>query len=93
MVTATLTMANTDINVEPGTGERPEFQAVVLAGGRGSRFTELTRHKPKCFLPIGNLPMVWYPLNMLQKAGFKGRSGKTCVVSYYCIISETCIDC
>ncbi len=53
-------------------GGRPEFQAVVMAGGRGSRFTELTRHKAKCFLPVGNLPLVWYPLHMLQKAGFKG---------------------
>ena len=51
----------------------PEFQAVLMAAGRGSRFNEITRHKAKCLLPIGNLPMVWYPLNMLQRAGFQGE--------------------
>lgn len=47
-----------------------EFQAVVLAGGKGSRMTELTAGKPKCLLPIGNIPMIWYPLKLLEKAGF-----------------------
>lgn len=47
-----------------------EFQAVVLAGGKGSRMTELTAGKPKCLLPIGNMPMIWYPLNLLERAGF-----------------------
>ncbi len=49
----------------------PEFQAVVLAAGTGSRFTDLTSHKAKCLLPIGNLPMLWYPLNLLHKIGFQ----------------------
>ena len=46
------------------------LQAVVLAGGKGSRMTDLTSGKAKCLLPVGNLPLVWYPLNMLQAAGF-----------------------
>ncbi|KAG8236950.1 hypothetical protein J437_LFUL016145 [Ladona fulva] len=49
----------------------PEFQAVVLAGGKGSRMTELTGCKFKCLLPICNHPMIWYPLHMLEKLGFK----------------------
>ncbi|CAK9826665.1 Translation initiation factor eIF-2B subunit gamma [Anthophora retusa] len=48
-----------------------EFQAVVLAGGGGSRMTELTHGQHKCLLPIGNVPMVWYPLQLLERAGFK----------------------
>lgn len=48
-----------------------EFQAVVLAGGKGSRMMDLTSSKPKCLLPIGNYPMIWYSLNMLQKIGFR----------------------
>ncbi|KAG7212412.1 hypothetical protein KM043_012729 [Ampulex compressa] len=48
-----------------------EFQAIVLAGGRGSRMTELTAGQPKCLLPIGNVPMVWYPLQLLERSGFK----------------------
>ena len=49
-----------------------EFQAVVMAAGRGSRMTDLTHDKPKCLLPIGNRPMIWYSLKMLQDAGFQG---------------------
>lgn len=49
---------------------KPEFQAVILAGGKGSRMTELTAKKPKCLLPIGNKPMIWYPLDLLEKSGF-----------------------
>lgn len=48
-----------------------EFQAVVLAGGRGSRYTELTGTRPKCLLPIGPFPMIFYPLHMLQRHGFQ----------------------
>lgn len=46
------------------------FQVVVLAGGQGSRMTELTAGKPKCLLPIANKPMIWYPLNILEESGF-----------------------
>lgn len=48
-----------------------EFQAIVLAGGKGSRMLDLTHAKSKCFLPIGNYPMVWYPLRLLQTIGFQ----------------------
>jgi len=47
-----------------------EYQAVILAGGRGTRMTEITSSKAKCLLPIGNYPMIWYPLNMLKRIGF-----------------------
>jgi translation initiation factor eIF-2B subunit gamma len=49
-----------------------EFQAIVMAGGRGSRMTELTAGRPKCLLPIGNKPMVWYPLQLMERTGIKG---------------------
>jgi len=48
-----------------------EFQAIVLAGGKGSRMTELTADQPKCLLPIANVPMIWYPLQILERSGFK----------------------
>lgn len=51
-----------------------EFQVVVLAAGRGSRMSELTTEKPKCLLPVGPKPMVWYPLHKLQKSGFTGHT-------------------
>ncbi|XP_037074836.1 translation initiation factor eIF-2B subunit gamma-like [Pollicipes pollicipes] len=48
-----------------------EFKAVILAGGKGSRMTDLTCQMLKCLLPIGGLPMLWYPLRLLQDAGVK----------------------
>lgn len=51
----------------------PEFQAVILAAGTGSRFMDLTSQKAKCLLPIGNHPMIWYPMTMLNKIGFQGN--------------------
>jgi len=48
-----------------------ELQAVVMAGGKGSRMTDITTGKHKCLLPIANIPMVWYPLKMLQNNGFQ----------------------
>ncbi|XP_046479538.1 translation initiation factor eIF2B subunit gamma [Neodiprion pinetum] len=47
-----------------------EFQAVVLAAGKGSRMTELTASRAKCLLPIGNYPMLYYPLKLLARNGF-----------------------
>uniref|UniRef100_A0A8D8I4W6 Translation initiation factor eIF2B subunit gamma n=2 Tax=Culex pipiens TaxID=7175 RepID=A0A8D8I4W6_CULPI len=47
-----------------------EFQAVVFAAGKGSRFPEILENRPKCLLPIGPYPLIWYPLRMLQCHGF-----------------------
>ncbi len=52
-------------------GGAKDFQAVLMAGGRGSRMTDLTSVKAKCLLPVGNKPMMYYPLCMLQRMGFK----------------------
>lgn len=49
-----------------------EYQAVIMAAGRGSRMTDLTHNRPKCLLPISNRPMIWYPLKMLESTGFEG---------------------
>lgn len=53
---------------------KSQLQAVIMAAGKGSRMTELTAKKPKCLLPVGNLPMIWFPLNLLQRTGFQGRT-------------------
>ncbi|CAG0880149.1 unnamed protein product [Darwinula stevensoni] len=47
-----------------------DLQAVILAGGKGSRMTELTRNRSKALLPVGNFPLIYFPMKMLQNAGF-----------------------
>ncbi|KAH7720965.1 Nucleotidyl transferase family protein [Aphelenchoides avenae] len=42
-------------------------QAVVFAGGYGSRMTNVTDHVSKFLLPIANIPLFWYPLNFLHR--------------------------
>ncbi|XP_064478812.1 translation initiation factor eIF2B subunit gamma-like [Ornithodoros turicata] len=49
-----------------------DFQAVLMAAGRGSRLAELLSPDcPKYLLPVGNLPMIYYPLCALKRAGFR----------------------
>ena len=48
-----------------------ELQPIIMAAGTGSRVQDLVTRTPKALLPIANKPMVWYPVNMLAKAGFK----------------------
>ncbi|KAE9554276.1 hypothetical protein FO519_002510 [Halicephalobus sp. NKZ332] len=44
-----------------------EFQGIVLVGGYGSRMPELTDDIPKPLLPVANVPMFWYALDILRK--------------------------
>ncbi|KAG8546852.1 hypothetical protein GDO81_029713 [Engystomops pustulosus] len=37
----------------------------------GSRMQDLTTSTPKPLLPVGNKPLLWYPLNLLERAGFE----------------------
>ncbi|XP_065827922.1 translation initiation factor eIF2B subunit gamma-like isoform X2 [Oscarella lobularis] len=48
-----------------------EFQPVIMAAGRGSRMYPLTEATPKALLSVGNHPMIYYPVKMLEKAGFE----------------------
>lgn len=36
--------------------------------------TDLTSSIPKPLLPVGNRPLLWYPLNLLERAGFEGEA-------------------
>src|ERR1700678_4771865 len=47
------------------------MKGVVLAGGRGSRLTPLTRVTKKQLLPVSNKPMVYYPIQTLVNAGIE----------------------
>lgn len=47
------------------------IRGVVLAGGSGSRLHPLTKTTNKHLLPVGNEPMIYYPIRALVNAGIQ----------------------
>ena len=47
------------------------MKGLVCAGGTATRLEELTRVTNKHLLPVGRWPMVYYPLQLLQRAGVR----------------------
>ena len=45
------------------------MKGIILAGGTGSRLHPLTKVTNKHLLPVYNKPMIYYPLEMLVRAG------------------------
>lgn len=45
------------------------MKGVILAGGTGSRLGETTRATNKHLLPVGDVPMIYHPINKLKEAG------------------------
>lgn len=54
---------NSDMDVED------RLQAVVLTDSYETRFMPLTAVKPRCLLPLANVPLIEYTLEFLAKAG------------------------
>ena len=50
-----------------------ELVPVILSGCRQQslRMLSLTSHCPQPLLPIGSFPMIYYPVSMLERQGFK----------------------
>ncbi|UCG48062.1 MAG: NTP transferase domain-containing protein [Phycisphaerales bacterium] len=48
-----------------------DLRGVVLAGGTGSRLMPLTKVTNKHLLPIGQKPMIYYPIEKLTDAGIE----------------------
>jgi glucose-1-phosphate thymidylyltransferase len=48
-----------------------DLKGVVLAGGAGSRLMPLTKVTNKHLLPVGQKPMIYYPIEKLTSAGIK----------------------
>jgi glucose-1-phosphate thymidylyltransferase len=48
-----------------------DLRGVVLAGGTGSRLMPLTKVTNKHLLPVGNKPMIYYPIEKLISAGIQ----------------------
>ena len=49
----------------------PPFQAVIMAGGYGTRLRPLTRKLPKPMLPVGQKPILELIIKQLRKAGIR----------------------
>jgi glucose-1-phosphate thymidylyltransferase len=47
------------------------MKGLVCAGGSATRLAELTRVTNKHLLPVGRWPMVYYPLQLLQRIGVR----------------------
>ena len=47
------------------------MKGIVLAGGTGSRLFPLTKVTNKHLLPVGNKPMIYYPIEKLVACGIK----------------------
>jgi glucose-1-phosphate thymidylyltransferase len=47
------------------------MKGLICAGGTATRLEELTRVTNKHLLPVGAWPMVYYPLQLLQRAGVR----------------------
>ncbi|MGB2815132.1 MAG: sugar phosphate nucleotidyltransferase, partial [Dehalococcoidales bacterium] len=47
------------------------MQAVILAGGLGTRLGALTRNVPKVMLPFNGNPFLYYVIKLLKEQGIK----------------------
>ena len=45
--------------------------AVILAGGKGTRFGSVTKKIPKPMIKIGNKPIIWHIIKYLSAQGIK----------------------
>ncbi|MBE6390928.1 MAG: NDP-sugar synthase [Lentisphaerae bacterium] len=46
------------------------MKIIIQAGGKGTRLEGLTRNKPKCLVPVNNLPIIFYAFQQFKDAEF-----------------------
>lgn len=46
------------------------MKIIIQAGGKGTRLEGLTRNKPKCIVPVDNLPIIFYTFKKFPEAEF-----------------------
>ncbi len=46
------------------------MKIIIQAGGKGTRLEWLTRNKPKCIVPVNNLPIIFYAFQKFKDAEF-----------------------
>lgn len=59
-----------EAHIEGHTYQRPT-QAVILAGGRGTRMLPITKDRPKPMVPILGKPFLEYQIEQLREQGFE----------------------
>ena len=77
------------------------MQAVILAGGFGSRLSEETHLKPKPLVDIGGMPILWHIMKIYSShgindfvicLGYKGYLIKEYFQNYFLHASDVEID-
>ena len=77
------------------------MQAVILAGGFGSRLSEETHLKPKPLVDIGGMPILWHIMKIYSShgindfvicLGYKGYVVKEYFANYFLHNSDVTID-
>lgn len=58
------------------------MQALILAGGKGTRLRPLTLHTPKPIVPIANRPFLYYQLDLLKPLNSEGAMDVILSLSY-----------
>lgn len=46
------------------------MKIIIQAGGKGTRLEGLTRNKPKCLVPVNNLPIIFYAFQKFRDSEF-----------------------
>ena len=47
------------------------MEAIILAGGMGTRLQSVVADVPKCMAPVAGKPFLYYLLTTLEKSGFQ----------------------
>ena len=48
-----------------------KYDAIILAGGKGTRVKKFTKKNPKCLIEINGKPFLYYQLKYLKKNNIK----------------------
>jgi glucose-1-phosphate cytidylyltransferase len=77
------------------------LKTVILAGGKGTRFTEETHMKPKPLIEIGGMPIIWHIMKIYSAykindfvicCGYKGEMIREYFVNYLSNTSDITVN-